>query len=267
MSHSLQVLIPNKFDRWIARDEMSLKFNPKTPPRVFREAWLALMHAKTRVQFYLGDAINFASDKSQRGRYKDFEQESGLEYQTLNDLAWVSSAVAPENRRPELPFSFHKAVAPLAPKDQIRFLGKAIKNSWSVAEFRKQIRLSNLLPGKPAHDPEFGAALDFPGLRRAPINEDGVIFLFGLVSERLGFDVEAVHGAFPDCYAKRLVDSKRNRWKQVKIEFEYASSNFKKHQHQHEYCDLIVCWIHDWSECPTELEVIALKDELSKLRK
>lgn len=265
MSRSLQVLIPHKFDRWIVRGEMSLKFDPKTPQRIFHEAWLALLHAHKRVQFYLGDAINFARAKGKHGRYEGFLEESGLEYQTLNDLSWVSSAVAPENRRPELPFSFHKAVAPLAPRDQIRFLGAAVKKGWSVAEFRKQIQLSNKLPGKPPHEPEFGAALDFPGLRRAPINEQGVVFLFGLVSARLGFDVEAVHGAFPDCSAKRLVDQKRNRWKQVKIEFEYASSNFLKHQHHHEHCDLIVCWLDDWDDCP--IEVIALKDVLPKLPK
>src|SRR5207247_1028444 len=35
--------------------------------------------------------------------------------------------------------------------------------------------------------PEFGAPINFRGLRHAPINEQGVVFLFGMVSYELGF--------------------------------------------------------------------------------
>ena len=112
-------------------------------------------------------------------------------------------------------------------------------------------------------DPNFGEPLDFPDLRCAPVNELGVVFLFGALSKRLGFQVEAVHAGFPDCYAKRLTDPKLGRYKNVKIEFEYSSRNFHNHHHHSEHCDLIVCWIHDWQECP--IEVIALKDVLARL--
>ena len=30
--------------------------------------------------------------------------------------------------------------------------------------------------------PQFGKPLDFRGLRRAPINEQGVVYLFGIIS-------------------------------------------------------------------------------------
>ena len=112
-------------------------------------------------------------------------------------------------------------------------------------------------------DPKFGEPLNFPDLRCAPINEMGVVFLFGALSKRLGFRVEAVHAGFPDCYAKRLIDPKGPHYENVKIEFEYTSKNFLQHDHYSEHCDLIVCWIHDWQECP--VEVIALKDVLAKL--
>jgi len=36
---------------------------------------------------------------------------------------------------------------------------------------------------------EFGELIDFRGLRHAPVNENGVIFLFGMVSHELGFMV------------------------------------------------------------------------------
>src|SRR2546428_6693475 len=38
----------------------------------------------------------------------------------------------------------------------------------------------------------YGDPLDFRGLRHAPVNEDGVVFLFGMVARELGYMVEAV---------------------------------------------------------------------------
>jgi hypothetical protein len=104
---------------------------------------------------------------------------------------------------------------------------------------------------------QYGPPMSFRGLRHAPVNEQGVVYLFGMVSDELGFLVEAVHGAFPDCIAKRAIDGKGDRWQQVLIEFEYRSSNFREHNHDPSACDVIVCWDHDWPDCP--LEVIELR--------
>lgn len=109
----------------------------------------------------------------------------------------------------------------------------------------------------------FGEAIDFEGLRHAPINELGVVFLFGIISRRLGFTVESVQSGFPDCLAKRLVDPRRGLMEQVEIEFEYESRSFVKHRHDCARCDLLVCWIHNWPECP--IPVLELKEEVRKL--
>lgn len=111
--------------------------------------------------------------------------------------------------------------------------------------------------------PTFGPPIDFRGLRHAPINEQGVVFLFGMVSYELGFIVEAIHAAYPDCEAKRCVDQRQQRWQRVRIEFEYWSSNFRDHGHNPAACDVIVCWEHDWPECP--LEVIELRKVIDEL--
>jgi len=95
----------------------------------------------------------------------------------------------------------------------------------------------------------------------APINEMGVVFLFGAVAERLGFWVLRIQTEFPDCEALRLVDEERCQL--VKIEFEQESRNFLKHMHKVDECDLIVCWKHNWPECP--LEVVELRELLPKL--
>lgn len=111
--------------------------------------------------------------------------------------------------------------------------------------------------------PEFGAPINFRGLTHAPINEQGVVYLFGMVSYELGFIVEAIQPSFPDCEAKRCVDTKRNRWQRVRIEFEFVSSNFRQHGHDPNQCDLIVCWEHDWQECP--IEVVELRTVIDDL--
>ena len=106
----------------------------------------------------------------------------------------------------------------------------------------------------------YGSLVNFRGLQHAPLNELGVVFLFGMVSKELGFIVEAISVDFPDCEAKKY-DPKSKTWEKISIEFEFNSSNFKKHDHDPSQCDLIVCWEHDWKDCP--IEVL----ELSKIIK
>jgi hypothetical protein len=39
---------------------------------------------------------------------------------------------------------------------------------------------------------------------------------------------------------------------------EYESRNFLVHDHDAKACDLIVCRVHNWPECPDNLEVLEL---------
>lgn len=111
----------------------------------------------------------------------------------------------------------------------------------------------------------YGAPIDYKGLRHEPVNEQGVVFLFGKINEELGIIVEVVRTGFPDCEGKRLIDKNKNLWEPVLIEFEYKSKNFLEHGHQIDGCDLIVCWEHNWEDCP--LEVIELKEIINKASK
>ncbi|MBN2380334.1 hypothetical protein JXM67_11095 [candidate division WOR-3 bacterium] len=109
----------------------------------------------------------------------------------------------------------------------------------------------------------YGEPIDFRGLRHAPINEQGVVYLFGMVSRELGFSIEALQQGFPDCEGKYLYDDKKNLWAKARIEFEYKASAFKEHGHDSSQCDFVVCWINDWPDCP--VDVIELKSEILKL--
>ena len=53
------------------------------------------------------------------------------------------------------------------------------------------------------------------------------------------------------------------RWEPVRVEFEYRSRNFFYHGHEVDECDVIICWQHDWPDCP--LEVLALEDVVASL--
>lgn len=111
--------------------------------------------------------------------------------------------------------------------------------------------------------PTYGDPIDFRGLRHEPVNEQGVVFLFGMVARELGYMVEAVQTGYPDCEAKRQVGA--GKWQRVRIEFEFESRNFRDHGHAAEGCDLIVCWRHNWSDCPEHLEVVELRSVIPSL--
>lgn len=110
----------------------------------------------------------------------------------------------------------------------------------------------------------YGPVLGFRNILHAPSCESGVILLFGAVAGELGFVIERVGIAFPDCEAKRLVPGHAEALERVRIEFEHRSKSFRSHGHDEAACDLIVCWEHDWPECP--LPVLELKSAVERLR-
>ena len=103
--------------------------------------------------------------------------------------------------------------------------------------------------------PTFGPPLVPAALAHGPTNESGVVYLFGMLAGSLGFVVTHIQTEFPDCEAMREVE--KDRWHRVRIEFEYESRNFLKHYHRVEDCDVIVCWTHNWQDCP--LDVVELR--------
>jgi hypothetical protein len=111
--------------------------------------------------------------------------------------------------------------------------------------------------------PIYGDPIDFRGLRHEPVNEIGVVFLFGMVAREIGYLVEAIQSGFPDCEAKRKIAN--GKWQTVQIEFEYESRNFLEHGHDTEKCDVIICWKDNWPECPENLEIVALSKLIDKL--
>ena len=107
------------------------------------------------------------------------------------------------------------------------------------------------LTAGPTAGPTYGPPM-WPGpLAYAPVNELGVVFLFGWMAPQLGYVVHRIQPEFPDCEAMRLVGE--DKCQLVRIEFEHESRNFLKHMHDVKGCDLIICWKHNWPECPLEV--------------
>ena len=137
------------------------------------------------------------------------------------------------------------------------------------ARLTNERSVSTILPRQLQHAPlqkrpTYGEPLDFPALRHEPVNEQGVVLLFGMVAKHLGYVVESVQAAFPDCEAKRQIAPRR--WQRVNIEFEFESRNFRDHGHPLTGCDVIVCWHHNWPDCPAHIEVLELSSFIKSLR-
>jgi hypothetical protein len=102
----------------------------------------------------------------------------------------------------------------------------------------------------------FGDKVQFKSLSCAPVNELGVVYLFGLLHDTFDLKIESIQAGFPDCVARRRIAP--NRWEEVRIEFEYESRSFISHGHDPTGVDVIVCWKHNWTNCPEEIEIIEL---------
>ena len=86
-----------------------------------------------------------------------------------------------------------------------------------------------------------------------------------MLAKKLGYLVENVQTGFPDCEAMRLIAP--GRWQRVSIEFEFESRNFRDHGHALDGCDVIVCWRHNWPDCPRQIEIVELYRVIESMRK
>ena len=103
---------------------------------------------------------------------------------------------------------------------------------------------------------ETGDILGVRGIVYEPINEQVVILLFAALCYDLGFMIEGIRAKFPDALLRRK--NEKGRWISCKAEFEFRSSHFRDHKHDPTQCDIIICWEHDYLNCP--LEVLSLKE-------
>lgn len=137
-------------------------------------------------------------------------------------------------------------------------VSELLENTIKDAKAKRGVKIP---VGKERIEDLVGDPINFRGIIYSPLNEAGVILLFSKVMEDLGIFYEASPSTgMPDLIARER--TKKGLEKRY-IEFEYKSSNFKAHKHDIKKCDIIVCWEHDWQDCP--IRVIELKEVVEEL--
>lgn len=118
-------------------------------------------------------------------------------------------------------------------------------------------------PTKESSPHHQGRTLNFRAFMYAPTCEHDIEQMFGAVAHELGFEIIGNRSAFPDCEARRRIKAEREHYVPCLIEYEFSSLDYKRHKHPLVGCDLVVCWQHNWRECP--IEVLELESTIRKL--
>ncbi len=89
--------------------------------------------------WWIGDWLVFGQH-TYGNRYRKAAAETGLDYQTLRNYAWVASSFPPSRRRDSLSFGHHAEVASLDEDYQDAWLRRCIVEGWSRNELRRRLR-------------------------------------------------------------------------------------------------------------------------------
>lgn len=89
--------------------------------------------------WWLGDWLTYGIQRYP-DHYRDAVRETGLDYQTLRNYAWVARKFSLSRRRDKLSFQHHSEVAAMPERDQDYWLDRAEYLAWSRSELRKRIR-------------------------------------------------------------------------------------------------------------------------------
>ncbi|MEU4806643.1 LmbU family transcriptional regulator [Actinosynnema sp. NPDC023587] len=91
--------------------------------------------------WWLGDWLIYGQTQYP-DRYKLAIAETGLDYQTLRNYAWVARQFSASRRREALSFQHHAEVASLSPTEQDEWLDRVERFKWSRNGLRNRLRTS-----------------------------------------------------------------------------------------------------------------------------
>jgi predicted HicB family RNase H-like nuclease len=89
--------------------------------------------------WWIGDWLVFGQHAF-GNRYRVAAAETGLDYQTLRNYAWVAASYPPSRRRDNLSFGHHAEVASFSEDDQDAWLLRCSAERWSRNELRRRLR-------------------------------------------------------------------------------------------------------------------------------
>jgi hypothetical protein len=71
--------------------------------------------------------------------YRVAADAAGRQVAYMRNLAWVAKRVPPENRRPDLAWRAHRAVAQLREREQRAWLAAAAEHGWTSTELEREL--------------------------------------------------------------------------------------------------------------------------------
>lgn len=110
----------------------------------FAAAFQQLTHMHGALSWWLGDLLTFGK-MNYRDLTLQLEGEYKREQRSLEDYSYVSANISSTVRTVDLEWSHHKLVAPLLARVQKKWLQLAVKNDWTVAEMRKELKAAGLI--------------------------------------------------------------------------------------------------------------------------
>jgi hypothetical protein len=123
---------------WVADDAMTY------------EQWEAigatLQAIDGSINWWVGDWLNFGEQKYGE-MYAQAINATGWAIQRLKDAKWVAAAIQRSLRQEQLSWTHHRHVAHLPEDKQRHFLQEAVNHSWSTAELKKQINITQTQHG------------------------------------------------------------------------------------------------------------------------
>lgn len=95
------------------------------------------------IQFAIGDAIRYIEERFGEQASQVIDSELGWSQSTIDVYRWTAQNVPSENRRPDLSYSHHQAVAKLQPQDQRKWLAQAAgtgDGAWPVSRLKAAVK-------------------------------------------------------------------------------------------------------------------------------
>lgn len=113
------------------------------PESLSYEEWQSVGQSLQRIgrswQWWIGDWLNFG-EKKYGERYAQAIEETGIEYGTLRNCAYVASNVELSLRSDKVSWSHHKCLASLPQEEQKIWLDRVQSDALSVSELNKELR-------------------------------------------------------------------------------------------------------------------------------
>ena len=123
----------------------SMEFSPDTTFEEWEAVGDQIEKIDSSIQFYIGDWINFGSEKWERGRYEKVLEHVKYEPQTLRVYAYVTARFTQDFRKElltrinNLPFTQLRILAKLPDPEVVEFLLRANEGNWSTRRLEEAV--------------------------------------------------------------------------------------------------------------------------------